>query len=266
MKYIDIAKQIKSRDSKLLNNLPVFIVKLIERIIKQDGLNQIINDCAEFDGPEFLVKALEHENIKLEIEGMENLPESGKCFFVANHPFGFVDSMGLNAIIGSHYGEIKSIGNELFNFIPNLRSLILNVNVFGKNSRNTIIELNKLYASDVPITHFPYGLVSRIHENKVQDKIWKKSFIKKAVTNQRDIVPIRFYGRNSNLFYSIYRIRKFFGIKANLELMLLPREMFRKNGKTIKVKIYPVISYKTLDKSKSHEEWAEEIRTLVYKS
>jgi len=264
MKHINIQEYIKSSDSKMLKRIPGFAVKIIERIVRQDEINRLINDYSEYQGSEFLGKVLDDQNIKIDFFGLENLPESGKCFFVANHPFGLLDAVILNFYIGKHYGEIKSIGNEVFNFIPNLRALIVSVNVFGKNSRDAIIELRKMYDSDLPITHFPYGFVSRIHKNKIQDKVWKKSFIKKAITTKRNIVPIRFYGRNSNLFYGIYLFRKIFGIKANLELMFLPRELFRKSGTTIKVKIFPVVNFQDLDRSKSHDEWAEQIRASIY--
>ena len=202
--------------------------------------------------------------MKIEIEGQENLPDSGKCFFVANHPFGLLDGLILTSIVGEKYGNLKAIGNEVFMFVPNLKPMIADVKVFGKNTRKNIVELEKVYASDVPITHFPYGLVSRIHNCKIQDKSWNKSFITKAISNQRDIVPICFCGRNSSLFYTIYLIRNTFKIKTNLELMLLPRELFRKRDETIKVKIAKPIPFQELNKTLSHWEWAQKVRSIVY--
>ena len=76
--------------------------------------------------------------------------------------------------------------------------------------------------------------------------------------------PFYFYGRNSRLFYAIHFIRKILGIKLNIELILLPREMFNKRNKTIKVKIGKPISYQIFDKSLTHWGWAQEIRSKVY--
>lgn len=264
MQHINIEEYIKSSNSKILKLIPGFTIKRIEKIVRQDEINRIINDYSEFEGGEFLSKVLEDQNIKVQITGEENLPDSARCFFVANHPFGLMDSIILNSMIWKKYGDIRAIGNEIFHFIPNLRTLIVSVNVFGKNSRQAIVELNKVYSSDLAITHFPYGFVSRISKLKIQDKIWKKSFVKKAIMNKRDIVPIRFYGRNSNLFYFIFMLRKILGIKANLELMFLPRELFRKKNSTIKLRILKPVKYQDLDKSKSHAEWAEELRSSIY--
>jgi hypothetical protein len=59
-------------------------------------------------------------------------------------------------------------------------------------------------------------------------------------------------------------VRQLFGIKINIELMLLPREMFRKRNKTIKVKIGKPIRYQMFDESLSHRDWAQKVRSHVY--
>jgi len=264
MNAVNIGHIIKNSDSKFLKSLPEFAIKIIARIIKQDELNQLLEKYSEYQGVDFLPKIIEELNIKIEIEGKENLPENGKCFFVANHPFGVLDGLILTSIVGEKYGTLKAIGNDVFRFVPNLKPIIVNVSVFGKNCRENLIELEKVFSSEVPITHFPYGLVSRIYNFKIQDKVWKKSFITKAFLNQRDIVPIRFYGRNSLLFYSIFLFRQAFRINANIELILLPRELFRKKGKNINVKIFEPILYQELDDGSSPQIWAEKLRSLIY--
>ncbi len=264
MNNINIAHIIKNSDSKFLKGLPDFAIKIIAKIIKQDEINQLIDNNSEYNGVDFLSKIIEELNIKIEIEGKENLPDNGKCFFVANHPFGFLDGLILTNIVGSKYRQLKAIGNDAFMLIPNLHPIIANVNVFGKNPKKYFIELEKVFASDVPITHFPFGLVSRIHKFKVQDKFWNKSFVTKAISNQRNIVPVRFHGRNSNLFYIIFIIRQLFRIKLNIELVLLPRELIRKRGKTINVSIGKTINYQEFDNTLSHYDWAQLIRLVVY--
>ena len=142
--------------------------------------------------------------------------------------------------------------------------MVAAVNMFDKSPKDYLLALNEVYKSDLPITHFPNGSVSRIHKRKIRDNYWHKSFINKAVSCERNIVPIHFYGRNSNLFYFIYVVRRFFKIKIELETLLLPREYFNKKNKTIKVKIGKMIPHKNIDKSKSYSDWAQEIRKMVY--
>jgi putative hemolysin len=262
--YINIHRLIKASDSKLLKRLPDFVIYLIKLIIRQNEINRILSVYANFEGVDFLPKIIDELNIKVEIVGKENLPENGRCFFVANHPFGFVDGLILTSTVGEKYGDFRAIGNNVFMLIPHLKGNIAAVNVFGTNSREYVIELERVFNSDIPITHFPAGLVSRIKKGKVEDSDWQKGFIKKAVAYQRNVVPFYFYGRNSLLFYFIYIARKTFGISKTLELVLLPHELFNKRNKTIRVKIGKPISYSTFDMSRSHYDWTQFVKKQVY--
>jgi hypothetical protein len=49
-----------------------------------------------------------------------------------------------------------------------------------------------------------------------------------------------------------------------LELFLLPDEMIRQEGKSIHVVIGKPISYQYFDQSKSHLEWAQDVKNKVY--
>ncbi|HOZ15759.1 MAG TPA: 1-acyl-sn-glycerol-3-phosphate acyltransferase [Tenuifilaceae bacterium] len=264
IKYINVEKTIKESNSKLLNKLPGFIVKLIVKIIKQKEINRFLNKHSDSIGRDFLIKIIEEYNIKIEVEGKENLPENGKCIFVANHPFGLIDGLVLTHIVSGKYGSIKAIANDAFMLIPQLHPFIAAVNVFEGSSKEYLKALDETYYTEVPITHFPAGEVSRLYSGKVQDTKWQKSFITKSIASNRDIVPIYFYGRNSNLFYTIFLLRRLLGININLELILLPREFFNKRNKTLKVKIGKPIPYQTFDKSLTHCDWAQNVRKRLY--
>ena len=263
-KYIDVAKSIKESDSKLLTKLPSFVVRLISKIVKEKQINELLNKYSDAIGGDFLQNILKEFNITLEIEGLENLPKNEKCFFASNHPFGIIDGLILTSIVNHKYGHLKAIANDAFDYIPHLKPFIISVNVYGKSSKEHITALEKTYQSNMPITHFPAGAVSRITAGKVQDDVWKKSFVKKAIQHKRDIVPIYIHGKNSNLFYSVYIIRRWFGISQNIELILLPSEMFKKRNKTIKINIGKPIPHSSLDKTASDSEWAQKIRNQVY--
>jgi putative hemolysin len=62
----------------------------------------------------------------------------------------------------------------------------------------------------------------------------------------------------------VFRFRQLFGIKLNLEMMLLPRETFKKKGSTFTLKIGKPIPWQSLDKSKTAKEWAAGIQERVY--
>ncbi len=264
MKYIDLDKNFKKSDSKILQKMPAFLVSIMKKVVMQKELNRVLNKYANDIGVDFLHSIIKEYNITPNIEGLENLPESSRCIFVANHPFGIVDGLILTKTVSDKHGTFKAIGNEAFMFIPQMRPVTAVVNVYGQTSRDYVLALDKLYASDVPITHFPAGEVSRRNHGKIQDIEWQKSMITKAIAHKRDIVPFHIYGSNSKIFHFINRARKLIGIKANLELALLPYEMFNKEGKTIKARIGKPISWQRFDKTKTHKEWAKEVRDYVY--
>ncbi len=264
MKYIDIHKSVRESNSKLLRGLPRFVVNSIIWVVKQDEMNRILNKYSEVIGVPFLDAMIKEFNLRVEVEGLENLPDSARCVFVSNHPFGVVDGLVLTSVIANKYGEFKALGNDAFMLIPNLRPLIAEINVFGKNSRQQVVALDEFYGSDMPITHFPAGEVSRIYHGRIQDCEWQKSFITKAIQKDRVVIPVFFEGRNSTLFYTLFWFRRLFGIKLNFELMLLPREMFRKRNKTIRLRIGRPIPPETFDNSKSHYEWAQWVKGIAY--
>lgn len=264
IEYINISKLINESDSRLLRALPNFVIRLIKRLVRKKEINRILNAYSDYEGIAFLPKIIEEFDLKVEVIGKEYLPENGRCFFVANHPFGFAGGLNLTSIVSSKYGDLKAIGNDVFMLVPHLKPIVAAVNVFGTNSKKYILELEKVFASEFPITHFPAGLVSRINEGKIIDSAWQKSFITKAIEHQHNVVPIYFYGRNSRLFYFIYLMRRAIKISAKLELVLLPHEMFNKKNKTIRVKIGSPIPFESFDRTRTHFDWAQFVKMQVY--
>ena len=60
-------------------------------------------------------------------------------------------------------------------------------------------------------------------------------------------------------------LRQKVGLKANLEMLYLPDEMFAQRNQTVTIRVGKRISYSCFDKSRSEREWAAELRSIVYK-
>ncbi len=262
---IDIEKEFRSSNSAFLKSLPGFIIKGIEKFIRQDEMNAAINNNRNKTGVPFLNDVLKNWKVIVKINGEENIPSSGRFVFAANHPVGGIDALAFLCMIYKFFPEIITPSNELLNRIPNLKPLLLGINVFGKNTRETAEKLNDLFESDTQIMIFPSGEVSRRKKGVISDPVWQKSFITKAVQYKRDIIPVHISGRNSNLFYIVANLRKFLGIKMYIETVLLPREMMKQRNSSVTLTIDRVIPYQTFTKEKSHWEWAQHIKEIVYK-
>ncbi len=265
-RIIDIEKAIRSSKSKFVNSLPRFIIRLIEKLVRQDELNETIHRNRNKTGVPFVNSVLKDWNVSVDIKGGENIPVSGRFVFVANHPVGGMDALAFLSTIYSFFPNVISPSNQLFNYIPNLKPVILGVNVFGTNTKDTVGKFNQLFESDSQIMIFPAGIVSRRKKGVISDPVWQKTFITKAVQFKRDIIPVFIEGRNSNLFYRVDRLRKFLGIKMSIEIILLPLEMHKQHNSTVTLRIGKPIPFQTFTSQKTHLEWAEYVRDTVYKS
>lgn len=263
-KIIDIEKVIRSSKSKFVRSLPKFMVRLIEKIISQDEMNSVIQRNNDRKGVDFINGVLREWNIEIEVIGAENVPESGRFVFVANHPLGGIDALAFLSTIHSFFPDVVSPSNQLFNYIPHLQPVILGVNVFGTNTKETVNKFNSLFESATQIMIFPAGLVSRKSNGVISDLDWQKTFVTKSVQHKRDIIPVHISGKNSNLFYMVAGLRKFLGIKMSVEIVLLPYEMHRKRNSSIRLTIGKVIPFSAITGELTHYEWAGKIKSLVY--
>ena len=200
------------------------------------------------------------------MEGTEKLPLK-RSVFASNHPLGGLDGIALIQLLGQHYGDenISFLVNDMLTNVIPLSRVFLPVNKYGGQARGATKLVNEAYESDKQIVVFPAGLVSRKNGKKIRDLEWKKTFISKALATDRDIVPVRFMGENSRLFYSTALWRKRLGLKVNIEQALLPGELCGARGKTFKIIIGdPIPADKLRATGKSAPELAETIRRIVY--
>lgn len=262
---IDIRKVIKSSNSGFLRSLPDFVIKRITKLIHQDEMNETLLRNYDKTGMDFVNGVLEDWNVRVIINGQENLPPAGKFVFVANHPVGAMDALSFLSMIHRFFPDVVSPSNELFGYIPQLRPLIVGVNVFGKNTKETAEKLTTLFESDSQVMIFPAGEVSRRKKGVISDPVWQKTFITKAIKHQRDIIPVFIKGRNSNLFYFVANVRKMLGIKMYVETALLPREMMLQRNSPVELTIGRPISWKTFNQEKTHSEWAAFVKERVYR-
>lgn len=263
---IDIDSILKDKAPNSYNKIPAFVIRYLKRLVHQDEINAILERTSDKEGIEFMKAIIDDEfNIKINIEGEKNIPNSGRFTFVSNHPLGGLDGICLSSIIGEKYnGKIKYLVNDILYYIDPLKSIFIPINKHGAQAKSSAIKINEAYASDNQIITFPAGLCSRKQSGKIVDLDWMKNFVTKSIEYERDIVPIYFSGKNSNFFYNLANFRKKIGIKFNFEMAFLPDEMFKNKNQTFTVKFGRPISYKTLDDSKKPSEWAEHIKKIVY--
>lgn len=249
--------------------IPGFLYSALSRLIHQEELNEMLRIAYPSMGSGFSKKILKHLNIKVGIEGAENLPKEGdRVVFASNHPLGGLDGIALIAVLGSRYGDenIRFMVNDLLMNVEPLSNVFLPINKYGSQARAAAETINNEYASDRHMIVFPAGLVSRLHRGgEVSDLKWQKSFLQKAIDYDRDIIPVRFVALNRKRFYRLAKWRKKLGIKVNIEQATLPAELCAARGKEFRIIFGPPLSIHDLRSSANPlHKTAADIRDIVY--
>jgi putative hemolysin len=263
-KFIDVRSLIASKNPKLLKWLPGFVIRYLERILHQKEINQFMIDHPDATDAQFCDDVMKYLDIKVVVEGIENLPKEGKLVLAMNHPLGGMDAIALVSGLRSTRTDLKFIVNDLLLNLNRMNGLFLGVNKHGKNTESKRDQINHLFASDYLVCIFPAGLVSRKIDGEVKDLEWKKTFVTLSKENDRLIVPMFIQGKLSNFFYRLANLRAKLGIKANIEMLYLSNELFKLRGSTIKMYIGKPIAPGDLPKGSDRQQ-AVFVKEQLYK-
>lgn len=264
IKPINIREVFASKNPGLAKVMPGFVYRYITRILHIDYINDFVKRYGHLTGIDFVDAVINEFNVKEHIYGLENIPDSGQFIFASNHPLGGFDGLLLMKTVDKKLGNPKFLINDILMNIPQLKPLFVPVNKHGGHSRDAAKIVKETYESNDQILIFPSGLASRKIKGKIVDLEWKKHFISKAVQYKRDIIPVFVGGRNTNRFYWLAKLRKFFRIKWNLEMFFLPDETMKHRNTDVSLFFGKPLPYTMFDKSKTHSEWAAYVKELVY--
>ena len=263
-KPIKVKELFQKKNPALARFIPDFVFRYINKILHLDFFNDFMKRNGHLKGISFVNQAIIEFDIKEEINGFENIPESGCFIFASNHPLGGFDAFLLMKCVEKRLGMLKFLTNDILLGIPSLRPMFIPINKHGSNSREAAEILNATYNSNEQILIFPAGLASRKINGKIVDLEWKKHFVAKAIKHKRDIIPVFIGGRNSNRFYRLANIRKFLRIKWNIEMFFLPDELMKHRHSKVPVYFGKPIPFQHFDNSKTHQEWADWVKERVY--
>ncbi|MEX0987909.1 MAG: 1-acyl-sn-glycerol-3-phosphate acyltransferase [Bacteroidales bacterium] len=264
-KPIDIKQLFREKNPRMARLIPGFIYRYLHKALVLDEINEILRLHGHKKNFEFADAVVGLFNVTVELAGEENLPSGGPFIFVANHPLGGFDGILLIQQIGERYDrKYRVLVNDILLNIKNMDGIFVPINKHGTQAMENVRLIEEIFKSDQHVMTFPSGLVSRRIKGVIKDTEWMKSFVSKAVTHKRDVVPIHITGRCSNFFYNVARLRTFLGIKANLEMFYLPRETFRHKNSHYKITIGKPISYKNFDKRHKPAEWTAQVKEHCY--
>ncbi|MCE3228059.1 MAG: putative hemolysin [Bacteroidetes bacterium] len=263
-KYIDVDKVLRTKAKTLYKILPRFAINWLKRKLHEDEINEGMVYLDKFQELEFNEEVLKFLKVKVEVHGVENLPVTGGVIVAANHPLGGMDGMALIKAMGDIRPDVRFIVNDILKNIKNYGDVFVGVNKVGGQSRNSLQFVEQIYGQEVAVLVFPAGLVSRKFPEGIRDLAWNKSFINKSIKYNKPIVPVFIEGHNSKFFYNFAKWRKRLGIKANIEMLFLPDEMFRQKGNTIKIHFGKIIEPSLFYTVYTPQQWTDIMHDYIY--
>lgn len=210
----------------------------------------------------------EQYKIKLEIEGeevLENLPE-GAFITVSNHPFGAIDGIILIYLIGQYRPEFKVMVNMILNYITSMRPNFIAVDPSASDdpkkravSMSGIRAVLRQLKEGKPIGFFPAGAMSKTTlRHGLQDRPWQETVLQIIYKAKVPVIPVFFHGRNSRLCNIMGHVC------WPLRSLMIPSEMLKKSGKTIRVSVGKPISVEEQAEFSSPDALGKFLREKTY--
>ncbi len=265
---IDVDTVVRQRLKRYSWIIPRFLTRWLEKTICQEELNRLLADNAGLTGAEFCRGVLSDLDVSADFHNERLLPppENTRVVFASNHPLGGLDGLILIDYVSRRYAPAKPlfIVNDLLTAVEPLNDVFLPVNKHGSQSKERIRAIDEAFAGNAPIIVFPAGLCSRKNsKNTICDLDWHKMFVKKSIESGRTVIPTFFCGCNSPFFYNFADIRRRSGLKFNIEMIYLPREVVRSRGKRFNVYFGDEISVENLSDTDAMSK-AAQIKKSVY--
>ncbi len=263
-KFIDIEKVLREKAYKLYKWLPRFAINWLKKKLHEDEINAAMRDLKDEEGLNFNTKALERLGAKVESKHLELVPLTGSIIIAANHPLGGLDGMALIKSVGDIRPDVRFFVNDILKNLKNYGDIFVAVNKVGASSTKSLRTMEEVFMTECAVLFFPAGMVSRKQNGLVRDLVWKKSFVTQAIDHKRMIQPVFIEGENSKFFYNFANFRKKIGIKANIEMLFLPDEMFKGRKETIKIHYSKPFDSSILHDGKTHKQWSDLIYQYIY--
>lgn len=263
-KFIDVEKVLREKAYKLYKWLPRFAINWLKKKLHEDDINAAMLALKDDEGLEFNRKALDRLGAKVESMHAELVPKTGSIIIAANHPLGGLDGMALIKSVGEIRPDVRFFVNDILKNLKNYGEIFVAVNKVGASSTRSLRTMEEVFMTNCAVLFFPAGLVSRKQNGLVRDLKWKKSFVTQAIDHKRMIQPVFIEGENSKFFYNFANFRKKIGIKANIEMLFLPDEMFKARKETIRIHYSKPFDSAILTDRKSDREWSDLIYQYIY--
>ena len=152
-------------------------------------------------------------NLDVHIQGLENVPESGRILVAPTHPTGIADGIAIWDVLRQRRPDMIFFANrDAIRAAPQLEEILIPVEWVKEKrtrqrSRETLVVTKKAFNDERCVVLFPSGRLAYMDENKVlTEQEWQSSIAIFARKYNAAIVPINVQSRNSWLYYWFLRL------------------------------------------------------------
>ncbi len=194
---------------------------------------------------------------------LNKIPETGRFIVVCNHPYGMIEGLIIANLLSKRRKDVKIMANLGLQIFKEIQGFFIFANPLKPKSPTNPAAIKQCFhhlESDGLLVLFPAGRVSFYQANKrrITDGEWNRLPVKLAKKTGTSILPIFISGQNSRLFYRMGRIYYRF------RLLMLAREMFKIEGREIKILANNILDVKILKGFKTALMMNDFIRVQCY--
>lgn len=212
------------------------------RLLAYDAAVFLANAIKPMSGFEAFRMVSRHISPRTAVEGLANLPRSGPCIIISNHPTGLADGLAVFQAIRDRRPDHMFLANaDALRVIPKGEDIIIPVEwVKEKRSlaktRETLLAMRRAIKAEKCIVIFPSGRLARRRWNgQIVDQPWESSAAMVAKKYGVPVIPLRMQARNSSLYYFFHRVN------GELRDITLFREMLNKKHRLFRLTFGEVI-------------------------
>ncbi len=237
------------------------IKPVLYRILAYDAAVFLSDTIRPLTGHQAFQRVSRHINPRTAVVGLSNLPRTGACIVIANHPTGLADGLAVFQAIRERRPDHLFMANaDALRVIPKGQDIIIPVEwVKEKRShakaRDTLLAVKQAIDDERCIVIFPSGALATLSWRGLVDRPWENSAVTLARKYKTPIVPLKIKARNSTLYYIFAKLN------SELRDITLFHELLNKKRQIFHMTFGEAIAPDTI--SKNADEATHEIRKIV---
>ncbi len=258
-----VEKLIAERAPRLMARPRLFraVRPWLYRVLAYDDAVSLADTIRPLTGHQAFQHVSHHINPHIKTVGLSNLPRTGACVIIANHPTGLADGLAVFQAIRERRPDHLFLANaDALRVIPKGEDIIIPVEwVKEKRShakaRDTLVAVKKALQDGRCVVIFPSGALALLTWRGLIDRPWESSAAMLARKYTAPIIPLRIKARNSTLYYLFSKL------SSELRDITLFHELLNKKNQMFKLTFGDVIPPESLPKNA--DEAISNIRCIV---